>query len=271
MLARRELPMEYDRWNRTWGAPFGRHQFASQMLKRAGTATRDSVLGSATMRRARGPFAFQWNTVTRTYEYPWAYSQVADLGPSRILEIGGALSGLQFVLAKDGHDVHNVDPFHNYGNGAYGPDPVAEHASLNRAFGTDVRLHRSSLPAADLTGSFSAIISISTLEHLTADEVRATLTAVKQLLAPGGVLVLTIDLFLNLVPFCHRATNAWGHNLSVAWIEEFLGYSMVAGDRRELYGYAEFSSDAILSRLEEFAMNFDFPQMAQLVAFRAPD
>ena len=109
------------------------------------------------MRRACGPFAFQWNTVTRTYEYPWAYSQVADLGPSRILEIGGALPGLQFVLAKDGHDVHNVDPFHNYGNGTLPRRPGYRTCVARiRAFDTDVRLHRASLPAADLTGIFSA-------------------------------------------------------------------------------------------------------------------
>ena len=114
------------------------------------------------------------------------------------------------------------------------------------------------------------MVSVSTIEHLSPSEIEATITAVKQLLAPGGLLVLTVDLFLNLMPFCHRMTNAWGRNTSVAWIEELLGYSMVAGDRHELYGYEEFSTDVILSRLEEFAANVDFPQLAQLVTFRAP-
>ena len=92
----------------------------------------------------------------------------------------------------------------------------------------------------------------------------------KRLLVPGGLLVLTIDLFLNLAPFCSRAANVWGTNMSVAWIEEILGYPMVAGDRRELNGYPEFSTDDVLSRLEEFAISTHYPQMAQLVAFRAP-
>ena len=271
MLARRELPEEYELWNLNWGAPTGRHQFATDMLKRIGTSARDTVLRNPRVRRARGPFAFQWNTMTRTYEYPWAYHQLADLGPSRILEIGGALSGLQFVLAMDGHEVHNVDPFHDYGSGAYVVDPIREFASLNRSFGTTVELHPTALPAADLTGRFSAVVCISTIEHLSPDEIATTLSTVKELLVPGGLLVLTVDLFLNLMPFCSRTTNAWGNNISVAWIDELLGYSMVTGDRRELYGYPEFSSDAILSRLEEFAVNVDFPQMAQLVAFRAPE
>jgi hypothetical protein len=82
--------------------------------------------------------------------------------------------------------------------------------------------------------------------------------------------VLTIDLFLNLAPFCSRTTNVWGTNASVAWIDEILGYTMVTGDRAELYGYQEFSTDRILSRLEEFAIGTGYPQLAQLVCFRAP-
>jgi SAM-dependent methyltransferase len=227
-------------------------------------------LGHRRVRRARGPFGFQGNTTTRTYEYPWAYHQLADLGSARILEIGGALSGLQFVLARRGHEVHNVDPFLDYGRGSYDIDPVAEHAALNRAFGTNVVLHRSTLPEAGVTGGFSAAVCISTLEHLPHDSIQATLAAVKSLLRPGGLVVLTIDLFLNLAPFCSRTTNVWGTNASVAWIDEILGYTMVTGDRAELYGYQEFSTDRILSRLEEFAIGTGYPQLAQLVCFRAP-
>jgi 2-polyprenyl-3-methyl-5-hydroxy-6-metoxy-1,4-benzoquinol methylase len=261
MLARRELPHEYAQWNRAWAAPYGRHSPAVALLR---------PLGRHRVRRARGPFAFQGNTTTRTYEYPWAYHQLAGLDASRILEIGGALSGLQFVLAKLGHEVHNVDPFFDYGRGNYDIDPVAEHASLNRTFGTDVVLHRSTLPEADLAGGFSAAVCISTLEHLPYDSIQATLAAVKSLLSPGGLVVLTIDLFLNLKPFCNRTTNIWGTNASVAWIDELLGYTMVTGDRAELNGYEEFSTDRILSRLEEFAIGTGYPQLAQLVSFRAP-
>lgn len=261
MLARRELPQEYSVWNRAWAAPYGRRGAAVALLR---------PLGSRRFRQVRGPFAFQGNTTTRIYEYPWAYHQLADLGPSRILEIGGALSGLQFVLAKAGHEVHNVDPFVDYGRGNYDVDPVAEHASLNRAFGTNVVLHRSALPEAELDCGFSAVICISTLEHLPHDSIDATLTAVKRLLAPGGLVVLTIDLFLNLLPFCSRATNVWGSNASVAWIDKLLGYKMVTGDRAELYGYPEFSTDRILSKLEEFAIGTSYPQLAQLVTFRRP-
>jgi hypothetical protein len=229
------------------------------------------VLRSGPVRRSRGPFAYQQNSTTRTYEYPWVYEQLSSLGPSRILDIGGALSGMQFVLAKDGHQVHNVDPFYDFGTGEYNIDPIAEHATLNRVFGTDVVLHRSTLPDAGLTGEFAAAVCISAIEHFPPGDIEATLAAVKSLLAPGGLLVLTIDLFLDLSPFCSRATNIWGSNASVAQIDELLGYTMVAGERRELNGYPEFTTDAILSRLEEFAIGAGYPAMAQLVSFRSPD
>jgi SAM-dependent methyltransferase len=249
----------------------GRNEKLVEYVERLPERLRVPVLRSAQMNRARGPFAFQPNTSTRSYEYPWAFYQVEGLGPSRILEIGGALSGLQFVLAKSGHEVHNVDPFFDYGKGQYEVDPIAEHAALNRTFGTDVTLHRATLPMAHLTGQFSAVLCISTIEHLSEQDIAATLSVAKEILAPGGFLVLTVDLFLNLEPFCDRKTNQWGSNASIAWIEELVGYEMVVGDRSELYGYPEFSVERILSRLEEFAISTQYPQMAQLVTFRAPE
>ena len=262
MLARRHLPEKYAQWNHAWGVPYGRRwPSAVSRIKQLG----DRQL----VQRLRGPFAFQDNSSTRAYEFPWAYDQLSGLGHSRIVEIGGALSGLQFVLAKDGHEVHNVDPFFDYGSGKYDVDPVAEHASLNRTFGTNAILHKSTLPEADLSGNFNAAVCVSTLEHLPPESIEATLKTVKELLVPGGLVVLTLDLFLNLAPFCSRTSNTWGTNSSVAWIEDLLGYEMVAGNRAELYGYDEFSTDDILSRMEEFAINVGYPQMAQLVTFRA--
>jgi SAM-dependent methyltransferase len=270
MLARRQLPKQYRQWNRSWGAPFGRHQAKVEMLGLLGPSRKQAILHTPPVRRATGPFALQENTSTRTYEYPWAYHQLAELGISRILEIGGALSGFQFVMAKEGHEMHNVDPFFDYGDGAYDIDPISEHASLNRLFGTNVVLHRATLPEASLTGTFDAVVCISTIEHLSPPDIEATLKAVKDLVAPGGLVVLTIDLFLNLSPFSSRASNVWGANASVAAIDELLGWEMVTGDRRELFGYPEFSTDEILCRLEEFAIGASYPQMAQLVTFRAP-
>ncbi|MGH9081493.1 MAG: class I SAM-dependent methyltransferase [Acidimicrobiales bacterium] len=270
MLARRELPLDYWRFNHTWGAPNGKRTILARPVTRLPSSLKQALERDDHYRRSLGPFAFQPNTSTRSYEYPWAYHQLADLAPSRVLEIGGALSGLQFVLARDGHDVHNVDPFFDYGAGVYDVDPIVEHAALNRAFRTDVVLHQATLPEAKLQGPFSAVLCISTIEHLSPVEVEATLLATKDLLAPGGLLVLTVDLFLNLEPFCSRTSNVWGTNASLAWMDEMLGYEMITGNREELYGYPQFSTEKILAHLETFAMGVNYPQLAQLVTFRAP-
>ena len=125
---------------------------------------------------------------------------------------------------------------------------------------------------AKLTGQFSAVLCISTIEHLSEQDIASTLTAAKEVLAPGGLLVLTVDLFLNLEPFCERKTNQWGSNASIAWIEELVGYEMVVGDRSELYGYPEFSVDEDL--VAPGGVRDSSPSirtMAQLITFRAPD
>ncbi len=185
MLARRILPDDFQRFNERYGAPVGRHQFVVERLGRAGSAG-DLLVQSGPFRRWRGPFAYQWNTRTRAYEYPWVHQQLASLGRARVLEVGGALAGMQFALDLEGHDVHNVDPFLDFGDGGYRIDPVAEHAALNRAFRTNVTLHRSTLPEAHVEGKFDAIICVSTIEHLEADQIQATLDAALGLLAPGG-------------------------------------------------------------------------------------
>ena len=121
-----------------------------------------------------------------------------------------------------------------------------------------------------LTAPFSAILCISTIEHLSPEDVEATLVAAKELLAPGGLLVLTVDLFFNLEPFCSRTSNVWGTNASIALMDEILGFEMVSGNQEELYGYPQFSTDNVLNQLEIFAIGVHYPQMAQLVTFRAP-
>src|SRR5437763_7873978 len=100
MLARRTLPPEFVAWNQKWGAPFGRPGYGSWPLK-----------GSRFDAAKRGPFALLQNNSTREFEYPWVYAELAKLGPKRtIVEIGGSIGGMQFVLAGEGHTVINVDP-----------------------------------------------------------------------------------------------------------------------------------------------------------------
>ena len=260
MLARRALPWQFVRWNRKWGAPSGRMgRLVSRLPMRQSLAN-----GLAPV---LGPFAYQSNSSTRTYEYPWAYYTLRPRPGERILEIGGALSGLQFALARAGSEVHNVDPFVDYGSGDYRRDPEKVHGRLNKAFGTDVRLYRATLPEAGVVGTFDAIFSVSTLEHVPRDDLVETLTVARRLLKPGGRIVLTVDLFLNLDPFCGRQTNRWGTNVPPAWIGEVLGMTLTKGRRSELLGFEAFSAASILEHLEDYAISVSYPQMAQLMSF----
>ena len=271
MLARRLLPVEYQSFNARYGAPSGRHRFVVGMADRIGGPVQ-GLMRTTPACRWRGPFAHQWNTRTRAYEYPWVHHQLASLGPSRILEIGGALSGFQFALAAEGHEVHNVDPFLDYGDAGYAIDPVVVHAALNRAFRTNVTLHRTTVPEAALAGPFDAVVCVSTIEHLSREDIAATMAAAREVLVPGGLVVLTVDLFLDLAPFTDRVSNRWGANVPISWLQETLGTAeIVQGVRDELYGCDGFSPVAVLSRLEEYAMSADYPQLAQMVAFRLGD
>jgi 2-polyprenyl-3-methyl-5-hydroxy-6-metoxy-1,4-benzoquinol methylase len=263
MLARATQSKEFEEWNRKWGSPYGKFRVL-KALNRLPLLKQSSHL-----RRAIGPFGFQFNTSTRAFEYPWTYFQLVHEKRSTILEIGGALSGLQFVLSMEGHEVHNVDPFFDYGLGEYGIDPLIEHEQLNRLFGANVVLHKTTLPEVKLDRRFDAVICVSTIEHMSASDIAATLQSAKELLVPGGLLVLTVDLFLDVVPFTTSPTNKWGTTVSIAWMQEVLGFEMVAGTRAELYGYDEFSSEEILRNVKDFATNLHYPQLAQMVAFQS--
>lgn len=179
--------------------------------------------------------------------------------------------------------MHNVDPFYDYGSGAYKIDPVHEIARLNRAFGTNVVLHQMPLPelvAQDLhsgteeefgdarLGKFDFVYSVSTLEHIPKDELQKTLACVPSLLKDSGRVVLTVDLFTNIYPFTTAPSNQWGTNVSLKWIGEMLEMEMENEVPGESYGYEEFSTDAIKSNLGHYSYNRGDSQLAQCISYR---
>src|SRR5436309_7153445 len=105
MLARMTMEPRFFDWNRKWGAPAG---LEGQSL--VPDAVGGVISAEAQKEISRlGMFSAQPNNTRRVFEYPWAYFH-ADLGAHmRLLEIGGALSGFQFVLSREGHEVDNVD------------------------------------------------------------------------------------------------------------------------------------------------------------------
>src|SRR4051812_7976600 len=116
MLAPHDLPPAYVQWNAAHRAPFGRS------VGRIAARVRLGGMSAAAI-RFRGPFAWQGNNTTREFEYPWAQEQIAAHGSQLdVVDVGGGLSGLQWVLAREGHRVVNVDPGFAAGAAAFGVD-----------------------------------------------------------------------------------------------------------------------------------------------------
>jgi SAM-dependent methyltransferase len=258
MLAPRLLPEPYRRWNRKWGAPGGRRfvRLAPKAFSR----------GRWVFPPLFGPFVFQPNNETRVFEYPWAFHAV-DVGGRDVVEIGGSLSGFQFVLSRCGARVRNVDPGTDAPGRGWRVDD-AHIARLNRWFRTSVELVPSTLQAADLEAeSTDVVYSISTLEHIPAPELPSLAQHIRRVLRPGGHLVATVDLFLNLAPFTSRHENEYGTNLDVREFVTATGLTMTQGKHEELCGYDEFDPDRVLRNLERYLVGA-YPAAAQLFVLR---
>lgn len=212
-----------------------------------------------------GIFAFQPNSSTRTFEYPWAY-HVADLRRSmQVMDLGGALSGFPFVLDKMGMSVTVVDPFVRCGPGVeYPEDPEVLMGRLNGIFGTHVALRRAKLENAGLpAASFDRVFCISVLEHLSQQEAEQTIEGIRRVLKPNGLLVLTIDLFLNIAPFGPERANIYGQNLNVKNLVTRSGMEMIWGEKKELLGYPEFDAAQIRADQNKFLKGRSYPVLVQ--------
>src|SRR5262245_41037497 len=246
MLAPRALPPAYKEWNKRWGAPNGNvgPPVLRKVLRRREVKWRYP--------RAAGPFGFQVNNETRKFEYPWAFNACPVRSGTHCLDIGGSLAGLQFVLAKSGASVTNVDPGDEASGRGWPVEPTSI-AHLNRAFGTDVRLINATLQDVQLPPeSIDVAYSISTIEHIPVDELPSLMREIARVLRPGGAFVATVDLFLNLEPFSHRATNHFGCNVRPKDLLDWSGLALAQGEPAELLGFPEFDHHDVLGRLEEF-------------------
>jgi len=254
MLAPRQLPRDFAEWNRRWHAPSGRRDAFGRRLGRKNFVAM----------RYRGPFGYQTNNSTRAYEYPWAYHQISALGrPLRIVELGAGLSGLQFVLAREGHRVTNVDP----GRAAAGPGFKLDqqlHRKLCRAFRSPVDLISTTIGRALIPdGSVDVLLSISALEHFAVEDIQELTIQARRVLQPRGVVILTVDLFLDLHPFCDGRSNAHGRNVDLRDLLERASLDLRTGDREELFGFPEFDPRRILSRLSRYHLGTGYPALAQ--------
>ena len=254
MLAPRELPERYVAWNRRWGAPFGskaRRYIPRPLMLAPGFA---SLIG---------PFGYQPNNDTRVFEYPWAYEALRCAEGVSVLEIGGGLSGFQWVLARSGCRVVNVDP----GEAARGrgwPVDAATIRTLGRRFSAVVELKNSTIDRAELPDeSFDRVVSISVIEHVPRDDLRLLLEHVRRILKPGGQFVLTVDLFLDLFPFTDRVENEFGYNVSVHELVEQSGLNLRVGNPEQLFGYPGFDARRVRDNRESFLVGTKHSTLVQ--------
>jgi len=259
MLALKSLPESFRAWNLQHGAPNG-HE------RRRRSAFR-SFYSDRSWRRLRGAFAIQGNNSIRAFEYPWAFHIGSPAPGMRALDIGGGLCGFQFALSQAGVRVVNVDPgmdAHDW--------PVNESSlrELNELFETDVELRNCTIAQAGLEeGTYDRAYSISVLEHLPKQEIETIVREVYRALKPGGLFILTVDLFLNVAPFTSRQENAFGANWDVYALSRIAPFELVEGKPEELFGFPEFNAERVLSQLESYLIG-DYPALAQCLVLRKP-
>jgi len=265
MIGRQPLPDAYVAWNQRWGAPYGRV---------AWTATADRERFSEPT-ADMGPFAFHLAGDMQTFEYPWAYFAAQAGAGHRLLEVGGGTRGLQFVLARDGCRVVTVES----GGERRGPEAERRytasvsdlHQRLNTVFGTEVRLVREPLARADLpAASFDRALCLSLVEGLDPDDGRRLLRRVADLLAPGGLLLVTAGLYFDLRPFGVLQRNAHGANVDLHQLVDGLGLELADGDPRELNGFPEFDPRRVVARAGELFMSSNYPRVIQTMVLRRP-
>ncbi|HXB25290.1 MAG TPA: methyltransferase domain-containing protein [Gemmatimonadaceae bacterium] len=257
MIAPRELPAEFYAWNRRHRAPFGRRNRLSRYL------------GD----RYRGPFAFQANNGTRVYEYPWAYSainahRVSRGRPLTIVELGGSLAGLQWVLAREGHRVINVDPGLE-ARGVGWEVNADRHRALSRTFGAPVELIPKTLAAAGLAdGVADVLLAVSTIEHFAPADLAEFAAHAARIIRPDGIVILTIDLFLDLSPFSDVEHHQYGTNVDIRRLLADAKLELVQGNPKELHGYPEFTPERVLAGLAGYLVGQPYPALAQCLIAR---
>ena len=261
MLAPRELPDEFLAWNQRHKAPSGPFWWHRYVLEsRLGRWSRlyqNRMRIPAWLTRRLGPFAFQLNSWTRSFEYPWCY-HITELRPGmRVVELGAGISGLQFVLAEAGLDVVAVDPLVPPEDlGTQRADwlfSIDEYQRLNRAFGGKVQFICDHLENAGIPSvSVDRVFSVSVIEHIPPGSIGPLVQHVARILKPGGRFIATVDLFLDCVPFSHRSANKFGTNVSVRSMIAESGLRLQFGDPSHLLGFDEFDPERIREQLDRF-------------------
>jgi SAM-dependent methyltransferase len=250
-------------WNKRYGAPAGR------------TLRGDRILGQTSAGILwKGPFAWQPNNSTREFEFPWAHEQIATRGRAQqILEVGGGLAGLQFVLARKGHEVTNVDPgvtppLLAASSGGDFSISAVQHERLCKTFRAPVRLVSTTIADADFAAeSFDIVLSVSAIEHFNEESLAELVEHVQRVLRPDGLAIFTVDLFLNIHPFTSRRANRMGQNVDVRELLQNANLRLESGTEGDLFGFEGFDAERIQQRLSEYHVGY-YPSLSQCFTAR---
>jgi SAM-dependent methyltransferase len=184
----------------------------------------------------------------------------------RVLEIGGGLSGLQFVLASEGDSVVNVDPGQSDRGWKYEADL---HQRLCGALKAPVQLFGGKIASLEAPPrSFDIILSVSALEHFSDADLAMLAGSMRRLLKPDGIVVMTIDLFLDLKPFSEREENEWGRNLDIKQFLDMAGLALHKGNCAELLGFPDFNPARIMGSLATYLVGEGYPTLSQCIIAR---
>jgi SAM-dependent methyltransferase len=170
------------------------------------------------------------------------------------------------VLSAEGDHVVNVDP----GQGARGWEYDAElHRYLCRALRAPVELFPQKIDSLEAPPhSFDVVLSVSSLEHFPDTDLAMLASAMRRLLKPDGIVVMTIDLFLDLKPFSEREENTWGRNMDISQFLKMAGLRLDDGNPAELLGFPEFNPARIMGSLATYLVGEGYPVLSQCVVAR---
>ena len=142
----------------------------------------------------------------KNVQRPWAVKAV--LGsvnpPARVLEIGGGEPVVSGMLSELGYDVTLVDPYDGFGNG---PTDFERYTALFPHVKI-VRDYFSRGMPGFAAASYDVIFSVSVLEHIPFEPLRACFYAIKEALKPGGKSVHCFDYVLQGLGQEHALENA---------------------------------------------------------------
>jgi SAM-dependent methyltransferase len=160
----------------------------------------------------------------------------------------------------------NVDPGQDGLGWKYN---AALHRHLCRALKAPVQLFDKKIDSLEAPPhSFDVVLSVSALEHFPNADLAILASAMRRLLKPDGIVVMTIDLFLDLKPFSEREENVWGRNLDISQFLNMAGLRLDDGNPAELLGFPEFNPAQIMGNLATYVVGEGYPVLSQCVVAR---